>query len=144
MQVLSGGQLQQFKLYIKGLYFQSAKRYKSALYWYSFSLCYTSKSVNRWKKQALEGIEQILREQKTLERKRLVKQSSPKKSKTSVAKKIYDSKQIAFNVLEKHKSQPLKEIELKEIKPEILSLSSPKEQRLDTFATIDDGGIEER
>ena len=59
--------------------------------------------------------------------------------------KVYDSKQIGLHVLRKHKSQPLKEIELEEIKPEILPLDQPKEQRLDSFATIyDDGGVTER
>ena len=56
MKVINGGQLQQFRMYLKGVYFQAAQNYKYALYWYSNSLHFSANSVNLWRLQSLEAI----------------------------------------------------------------------------------------
>ena len=65
LKVIPWQQLKQYQSYLKGFYFHSTGNIKQGMKWYTHSLYVAEgKSVNYWRLQALENIEQIIAERK--------------------------------------------------------------------------------
>ena len=70
LKVIPWQQLKQYQSYLKGFYFHSTGNIKQGMKWYTHSLYVAEgQSVNYWRLQALENIEQIIDERKREEEK---------------------------------------------------------------------------